>query len=212
MRFRGIKFIVGVLGLGLLLAGQAAAQNGPGKGRGPLAGPTNDRFLDVIVVLNSDFAPGGHAANQAAADNIARGLGVAPNFSFGTALFGFAGPVPEGRLAALENDPRVDYVNFNRPVSLPRPQPAAPKWCTPESTHPACAGDGESVETTEVVPWGVARIGADLVAFDATALSKIHVYILDTGIDSNHKDLTNLGEGFAAEVCKGNGGTCRQHC
>ena len=208
MRFRGIKFIIGVLGLGILLVGQAAAQNGPGKGRGPFAGPANDRFLDVIVVLNSEFAPGGHAANQAAAGNIARGLGIAPDFNFGTALFGFAGPVSEGRLAALENDPRVAYVNFNRPLSLPRPQPAAPKWCTPESTHPACAGDGETVESTQVVPWGVDRIGAPLAPAN---LGYIHVYVLDTGIDSNHKDLqTKIGNGFAAEVCKGNGGTCRE--
>lgn len=206
MRFRGIKFIIGVLGLGFLLVGQAAAQNGPGKGGGPFAGPANDRFLDVIVVLNSEFAPGGHAANQAAAGNIARGLGIAPAFNFGTALFGFAGPVSEGRLTALQNDPRVAYVNFNRPLSLPRPQPAAPKWCTEGSTHPACAGDGETTESTQVVPWGVSRIGADPAAI---GLGPIHVYVIDTGIDSNHKDLI-LGVGFAAESCKGNGGTCRE--
>jgi hypothetical protein len=32
----------------------------------------------VIVVLKSQFAPGGHAANQARAAEVARGLGLAP--------------------------------------------------------------------------------------------------------------------------------------
>ena len=45
--------------------------------------------IDVIVILNESFAPGGHAANRAAADRIARCLGLSPKLTYGTAAFGF---------------------------------------------------------------------------------------------------------------------------
>ena len=45
--------------------------------------------VDVIVVLDDGFAPGGHAANQRRAAAIARSLGAAPGHTYGTALFGF---------------------------------------------------------------------------------------------------------------------------
>ena len=122
--------------LGLVLSGVALAQS---QGQGGAA--DDDRFLDVIVILDPAFAPGAHAANRAAARRIARGLGVAARFSYGSAVFGFAARIPEGRLQALENDPRVLYVDLDAPVAIPVPRTTAPRWCTPDSTHPACVGD-----------------------------------------------------------------------
>jgi hypothetical protein len=63
-----------------------------------------------IVALNEQFAPGGHAANRARAAEIARQYGVALRHTYGTALFGFSGEVPAGRLQALERDPRVAWL------------------------------------------------------------------------------------------------------
>jgi subtilisin len=202
---------LGLVALAAVVAG--AAQAGPGQNNGRSADATEGRFLDVIVVLDEGFAPGGHAANRAEAARTARGLGVSPRFSYGTALFGFAGRVPEGRLNGLRNDPRVAYVDFDAPVSIPRPRTAAPKWCTPESTHPACNKDEEPDPGTEPapaddIPWGVDRIDAGL---NGNMGTDIHVYILDTGIDSNHPDLrVNIGNGLAVELCKGKTSTCHE--
>ena len=188
-----------VAALGLLLSGVALAQS---PGRGDPAG--GGRFLDVIVVLDPAFAPGAHAANQAAARRVARGLGVDARFSYGTAMFGFAARIPEGRLRALENDPRVLHVDLDAPVAIPVPRTAAPNWCTPDSTHPACTGDGDS-GGAEVMPWGVDRVDADLNGGNGAG---VHVYVIDSGIDADHPDLqANLGTGHAVTTCKGGG--CR---
>jgi subtilisin len=147
------------------------------------------RNVDVIVVLNESFAPGGHAANQGRAAEIARGLGVAPTHAYGTALFGFAASVPEGRLVALGSDPRVAYVDLYAPVRLPDHSLARP------------GGGGGSA--AQVVPWGITRTGAST---NGNTGAGIHVYVIDTGIDSRHPDLAaNLGNGFAVESCKGGG-------
>jgi hypothetical protein len=83
--------------------------------------------VDVIVVLNESFAAGGHGANQSRAEEMARALGVNPRFTYGTALF--AATVPTGRLTALRNDPRVDYIDFDAPVSLPDVVACRPGTC-----------------------------------------------------------------------------------
>jgi subtilisin len=174
----------------LILAGcQEAPQPtalDPSEASSARAGST----VDVIVSLKPDFAAGAHAANQARAAEVARSLGVEPTHAYGTALFGFAATIPEGRLNALRNDPRVAHVDFDAPVSIPD-RAAAPPWM---------GGGGSSGET---LPWGVDRIDADLNANEGTG---IHVYIIDTGIDSDHPDLqANLGNGYAVETCKGGG-------
>jgi subtilisin len=189
----------GAVALGLVCCGTATAQS-----QGPAVPPGQARFLDVIVVLDPALAPGGHATNRAAARQVARGLGVAAQFSYGTALFGFAARIPEGRLRAFENDPRVLYVDLDTPVAIPVPRAAAPSWCTPESTHPACGGDGDS-SSTEMVPWGVSRIGADP---NVSTGKGVDVYVIDSGIDADHPDLeAHLGDGYAAIACRG--GRCR---
>jgi subtilisin len=149
--------------------------------------------VDVIVVLNDQFAAVGHSAKQKRAEEIARSLGVGPRFTYGTALFGFAATIPTARLNGLRNDPRVAYIDFDAPVSLPDVVACRPGTCSGGSTG-------------QVVPWGIRRIGA----FDtANTGDGIRVYIIDTGIDLNHADLKanlDIESGFASEACKG--GSC----
>ncbi|HWH32674.1 MAG TPA: S8 family serine peptidase [Egibacteraceae bacterium] len=140
-----------------------------------------DRTVDVIVVLDARHAPGGHDANKARAAQVAREHGVRATQAYGTALFGFAAAVPEGRLRALAADPRVRHVER----------------------------DGAVRAFGEVAPWGVARIGLDATDRSATNTGAgIHVYVVDTGIDADHADLAaNLGNGYAVTSCGGGG--CR---
>lgn len=138
----------------------------------PTALPGDAAFLgagaptaDVIVVLNETFAPGGHAANRAAARSIAAELGVTPGHAYGAALFGFSATVPEGRLAALARDPRVAYVER----------------------------DGVATIVAQTLPWGIDRIDADLSSTKAGngsgSIGNVNVYVLDTGVDAGHADL-----------------------
>ena len=51
----------------------------------------------------------------------------------------------------------------------------------------------------QVIPWGIARIGST-----DNKGNGVHVYVLDSGIDSNHPDLEgNIGTGWAGYPCKG---------
>ncbi len=159
------------------------------------AGP--GRFLDVIVVLDSKAAPGSHAANQTAAARIAASLGVRARHTYGTALFGFAGRIPEGRLNGLRRDPRVAYVEIDRPVSIPIPRTAKKPNCEVDPSHPSCSGGGG--DTGQEIPWGIVRVGADLNSNEGAG---IHVFVIDTGIDVDHPDLSVSLNGFAAEVCR----------
>ena len=162
----------------------------------------------MIVTLNEDLAPGGHAANRGRAARLARALGASPRHSFGTALFGFAGRIPEGRLEAIRNDPRVAHVTISRPVRLV--DPATGPNCVADPDHPDCTSHGsehsvceeedqdsgceEDAVSPQEVPWGYDRIGADLATGGGAG---VHVFVFDTGIDSDHPDLAdNLAADF----------------
>lgn len=180
------RLLFGAIGVLLLTAcDDSVTPTSPvGEGAALSARGTVANLVDVIVVLEPVTAPGAHAANKARAGEIARGLGLHPRFTYGTALFGFAASVPEGRLNGLRNDPRVLYVELDGIASIPFPRRSAPRWCTPESTHPACTGDEEDpAPSGQTIPWGVTRVGGPQRGASGTA------WIIDTGIDPNHADL-----------------------
>lgn len=134
--------------------------------------------VDVIVVLRPEFAPGAHAANAARAAEVARGLGIAPRHVYGTALFGFAGSVPEGRMEALRRDPRVAYVERDQIASIPTPPAVFGPPCRVTGT---CNND--PAPSGEQTPWGVTRVGGAQSGATGTA------WVIDTGIDLDHPDL-----------------------
>ncbi|MCZ6509933.1 MAG: S8 family serine peptidase, partial [Alphaproteobacteria bacterium] len=176
-----------------LVASSALAQQGPG----------GDRLLDVIVVMDEGFAPGGHGANKADAANFARGLGINPRYTYGTALFGFAASVPQAVMDALENNPRVKYVELDGTAFA-----IAPKFCGTNPDHKACAGDGVDdppppLPPPQVTPWGIKRTGADTSAHTGVG---VHAYVLDTGIDMDHADLTNVDIDNSVNCTGGKGG------
>ncbi len=142
--------------------------------------------VDVIVILNESFAPGGHAANRATADRIARGLGLSPKLTYGTAAFGFSATIPEARLNGLRRNPQVNYVEIDRIASIPRPVTQAPKKCEKNPNGPGCGGGGEEAPVTgnEITPWGITRVGGGQT-YTGTGVA----WIIDTGIDFDHADL-----------------------
>jgi subtilisin len=61
--------------------------------------------------------------------------------------------------------------------------------------------DAETSGALQPVPWGVSRVGAPL---ENNTGAGINVYVIDTGIDPDHRDL-NVRGGYAVEQCKGGG-------
>jgi subtilisin len=149
-----------------------------------VAEPAADRFLDVIVTLNEGASSHSRADNRAMAAEVARQHGVAANHTYGTVLTGFAARVPEAALDRLRADPMVANIEFDREMHAVMGKPGG--------------GGGGGAQVT---PWGVARVGANSNSNDGAG---IHIYIIDTGIDSDHPDLAaHIGNGFAPVACKG---------
>ena len=146
-------------------------------------GATEEGLVEVIVSLKGAVNPRNSEHNKSRAVKVAAKHGVSLKYNYGTALVGFAGKLAEKRLAVLKQDPDVESVTIDTPVyAIGRP----------------AGGGGVAVQT---VPWGVQRIGAQSTASKGTG---VNVYILDTGVDSDHKDLqAHLGNGNAVAPCIG---------
>ncbi|OGO22967.1 MAG: hypothetical protein A2Z28_04635 [Chloroflexi bacterium RBG_16_51_9] len=101
--------------------------------------------------------------------------------------------LPEQNLNALRADPRVKSVELDSTVSLP-PEPPGPSSPTGESP----------LSGSQVLPWGVDRIDAELV-HPTNNGTGIKVAVLDTGIDFSHPDLVVAGNvTFVAGTSNGN--------
>ncbi len=174
------RIFLSVAVLGLLAAAPAQAQNGPP------ADPFDLGMADEMM----PFAPGGAVPGQyiivlnddvtnvrGAAAEMARAHGLGIQFIYTSALKGFAVTVPEGRLNALERDPRIAYVEQDQ-------------W-----------GGIDSHSDFDPIA-GVLRIYADsVVDVDGTTVIDGHddvrvdidVAVIDTGIQLDHPDLNVVG-------------------
>lgn len=122
-----------------------------------------------IVVFDEGVAPGPAAAE------LARQHGIGLSHVYSSALKGFSGTIPEGRLLALGKDPRVKLVEPDLVMHV----------------------------TAQTLPTGVNRIDADLNAVadidGSDERVNVTVAVIDTGIDLDHPDLnvdTNLSKSF----------------
>jgi subtilisin len=180
---RWISIAAALVLVALLIVG--CSQNVPVEPEASLSAAPPDRY---IVVLHDHLAPGNSAANKARAARIANEYGVGVRHAYGTALFGFSGVVPAGRLEALRRDPRV-------------------AWVEPEAVHELAA--------TQTIPTGIARIDVPRNPKVSTSGSgtsvrqDIAVAVLDSGI-AQHPDLNviggrNFANGGATNWGDGNG-------
>lgn len=102
-----------------------------------------------------------------------RGRGFRADFVYSRALRGFAARLSAQQIADLENDPRVAYVELDGLMSIDQGR-----------GKPGGGGGGGS--TGEQIPWGITKIGAAGKA----SINNVRAYIIDTGIDTEHGDLT----------------------
>ena len=122
------------------------------------AAPVNGQSYIIVFHATAEV--------QTVVPAVAKAYGLQTGFVYQHALKGFSAVVPEGKLAALQNDPRVAYV----------------------------AEDLIRRVDAQVVPTGIQRIFADSNAnIDVNGADDyrvdVDVAIIDTGIDLEHPDL-----------------------
>lgn len=156
-----------------LVAAPAAADHGGGA-------------RSVIVVLDSQanlssFAPlAGLRGSAPEGDYLDAGVvgaayflglqnGFIPEHVYSASLRGFSANLNSSQVAAIKRLPFVSYVVDDDPV---------------EAAHHS---------STQIVPWGIYRVHADessTHAGDGTGtVDDVKIYVIDTGIDTNHPDL-----------------------
>jgi subtilisin len=126
------------------------------------ANPDGDSY---IIVFNDSVAD-----PTAGAQGLARAYGLQTGFIYQYALKGMSAVVPEGRLVALQHDPRVAYV----------------------------VEDLERSISAQAVPTGIQRIFADengKIDIDGSDDWRVDVdvAVIDTGVDLDHPDLNVAG-------------------
>jgi len=100
-----------------------------------------------------------------AVQQLERGHGFRADHVFSNAIRGFSARLNLRQMQALENNPLVAYIEADEPMFA----------------------------SAQTLPWGINRIDADisttLAGNGSGAVSNVNVYIIDTGIQTNHPDL-----------------------
>ncbi len=152
-----MKTKLNLLMIFVLIATLAGGTTGSAQAANPEAAPYIIVFKDVIDPV-------------AAAPGLANAYGLQPGFIYQHALKGMSGLVPEGRLIALQHDPRVAYV----------------------------VEDLERSINVQTMPTGIQRILADTnPEIDIDGIDDyrvdVDVAVIDTGVDFQQPDLNVVG-------------------
>jgi len=179
---------LGLVGVGLSLA--VACSDTPTNPVGETPDPTaalgrGQAQAPIYLVTFRDEVTD---VDGATAD-LGRRNGFTARFVRRFAARGFSAAIPEARLDAIRNDPRVLIVERDGPVSLIVPIDVNAK---PGGTgKPPSGGSGG-----QVTPWGITRIGGA-----GSGIGK-RAWIIDTGLDSDHPDL-NVNAGCSTSFVSG---------
>jgi subtilisin family serine protease len=131
-----------------------------------------------IVVLKDAVDP------DAVARLHAQRYGAAVEDVWGHALHGYSAVIPNDRVAALRSEATVSYVE----------------------------ADGEATIAAQTLPWGIDKIDADVSSTQAGngsgVVTNARVYVIDTGVDTNHPDLNVVS---FVNFAKGQNTDCNGH-
>ncbi len=153
--------------------------------------------LSLMTALQAqnpgDKAPGRYIVELKAGASIpavAARHAVLPDVEFSEVFKGFAGEIPAVRVGALKQDPNVVSVIEDRITGM-HAKPA----------KPGNGGGGTISRSAEVLPAGVARVGAipGVISYSG---SGVGVAVVDTGVDFNHPDLPLGSKSFKAIVSR----------
>jgi len=118
--------------------------------------------------------------------------------TYGYTISGFAAQLDKEQLLSLRQDDRVksieqDYtITLNPELSILKGKPGG--------------GGGGTTYPSEVIPWGISRVGGGINVINNTSIGK--AWIIDTGIDLTHPDLnvdkTGLNKSFLGGIDSNN--------
>jgi subtilisin family serine protease len=105
------------------------------------------------------------------------------SYVYGNAIEGFAVELSDEEFQSISKDPSVKLIEPDRIIALAPPPGKGPG-----------SGGGGGGSTAEITPYGIIRVGGGAIY---TGSGK--AYIIDSGIDSSHPDLTvEVSAGFNA--------------
>jgi subtilisin family serine protease len=123
-----------------------------------------------------------------------RGRGFQADHVFSRALKGFAARLTAQQIADLENDARVAYVELDGTMEIIGQGQRQGEGQGQGPGQGRKGGGGGGGTPTQTLPWGIERIGANvsstLAGNGSGTIGNVRAYIIDTGIDSGHGDLT----------------------
>ncbi|MBA6391621.1 S8 family serine peptidase [Colwellia sp. BRX10-3] len=139
---------------------------------------------NIIVSLNT---------NQiASVSEFINDYSITSKHTYSHVFKGFSATVPSSMLEQLNNDQRVLSVSADGNVHATKSN---------SSEIAACSFLFGCQTEQQQRPWGVSRIGANTAENTGEG---VHVYVIDTGIDSDHDDLArNISNGYSVEMCLG---------
>lgn len=121
-------------------------------------------------------------ATEADVNGLTQALASLPRHKYGTVFRGFASELTPAELQRLNADPRVGFIEADSIVTIAG-KPVKPPKPDPDPVPP------------QVIPWGIARIGADSNGYTGAGIG---VAVVDSGIDFSHPDLPNAVDGYNA--------------
>jgi len=144
-----------------------------------------------------------------AVQNLERGLGFRSDHVYSAAIRGFSARLNTTQIQALENNPWVNYVEPDGTMNISAL--ALPQ--SPAAQAKGNKGGGGGGAPSQVLPWGIDRIDADISSTAAGngsgTVSNVNVYVIDTGTQVTHPDLNVVGfvnfAGGPDDDCNGHG-------
>lgn len=134
----------------------------------------SDAGLNAELAVQSDYESQQKTA-KSAAEKIMKRAGITDgeiDNVYGSAIKGFSVKIAPGQLKKLQDDPSVIYIEEDQILTL----------VIPEVKINAKPGGG--TQPAQTIPWGITRVNGGGSGVGKTA------WIIDTGIDLTHPDLT----------------------